>query len=174
MFLMSPCLVNHKAFLAIMLCVSFMVFFSGCLDQNEEGDGVVTMTMKEFVDDYKELNDNENKTFTGWFESVDAGDTVLIHDTIAIMLYEDTTDTTYVEFSSLGGRTVQFPVEGFLDAVFQLNETIEFTLHIISVNFTQEITPSDSIYVDIETYREGWDSERNAPVPIPQDIIQRV
>ncbi len=160
----------------IILIISLFVFnfVSGCL---EEKDGeIIRMTFEEFINDYHQDNvntsGNTSRQFRGWYSTLNAGDTVVIEDTLQKMMYDNTYDTTHVEFSSIRGRTVQFPVEGDLWNKFQEGDNVTITLHIIHVSFTQNISPGETMSIDIETYEEGWDKVNNHEVPVPQQCIQ--
>ncbi len=149
-------------------------FVSGCL---EEKDGeITTMTFEEFISDYHteyvNTSGNTSGQFRGWYSTLNAGDTVVIEDTLQKIVYDDTYDTTTVEFKSIEGRTVQFQVEGDLWNKFQEGDNITVTLHIIHVNYTQQISPSEIMSIDKEIYEEGWDSVNNHEIPVPQQFIQ--
>jgi hypothetical protein len=153
----------------IILCLFIISFSPGCLEDNN--GKIFKMDFEEFINDYRQDNDNTSGEFRGWYLTLDKGDTVIIHDTIKKMSYSDTYDTTYVEFSSIEGRTVQFPVEGDLWTRFQEGEDVEITLHIIHVKFTQQITSGENMSVNIETYDEGWDNTNNIHIPVPHQYI---
>ena len=149
-------------------------FVSGCL---EEKDGeIITMTFEEFINDYHtdyvNTSGNTSRQFRGWYSTLNAGDTVIIEDTLQKMVYDDTYDSTNVEFSSIEGFTVQFQVEGDLWNNFQEGDNVTLTLHIIHVSYIQQISPSETMSIDKEIYEEGWDSVNNQEVPVPQQFIQ--
>jgi hypothetical protein len=158
----------------LVICLFIFHFEHGCLE--EENGGIIRMTFAEFITDYHQdyINSTGNLSshFRGWYSSLNAGDTVIIEDTLREIEYSDTYDTTYVEFTSLGTNKVQFPVEGDLWNTFQEGDIVTITLHIIHVDFTQSMSNGESMSVDIETYKEGWDSLNNLPVPVPQQYIQ--
>jgi hypothetical protein len=166
---------NGSYTLFILIINLFIInFASGCL---EEKDGeTFRMTFEEFINDYHTDNintsGNTSSQFRGWYSALNEGDTVAIEDTLQKMMYLDTYNTTYVEFSSTGGRTVQLQVAGDLWDKFQEGDNVTITLHIIHVSFTQNISPGETISVDIETYKEGWDSINNHEIPVPQQCIQ--
>jgi hypothetical protein len=158
--------------LVISLCV--FNFVSGCL---EEKDGeIIKMTFEEFINDYHtdyvNTSGNTSRQFRGWYSTLNAGDTVVIEDTLQKMVYDDIYGITTVEFSSIEGRTVQFQVEGDLWNKFQEGDNVTLTLYIIHVSYTQQISPSETISIDKEIYEEGWDSVNNHEIPVPQQFIQ--
>jgi len=156
--------------------ISLFVFniVTGCLEETN-GD-IIKMTFEEFINDYHtdyvNTSENASRQFRGWYSTLDAGDTVVIEDTLQKMVYDDTYGITTIEFSSIEGRTVQFQVEGDLWNKFQEGDNVTITLHIIHVSYTQQISPNETISIDKETYEEGWDSANNNEIPVPQQFIQ--
>ena len=136
-------------------------------------DKTVTMTFEEFATDMKSDYNNQTKTATYWFQSVNDGDTVIVHDTIHNISYSQSEDYTNIEFTSLLGRSLA--IQGDITRDFATGDTIEIKMHIISLTFTQPMASTNEDWtVKMETMKEGWDTENNEYIPVPQKYVTRV
>jgi len=139
----------------------------------ETGDNsdAITMTFNEFLNDYRSSIDNESRTITYYFQSLNQGDTLIIKDTINTISYNETQGYTSIEFISYPGDT--FPIEGDITDEFTKDETVEITVHIISVSFTdQHPTTGETWTFNMETLEEEWDAENKTYMLLPAEYIQ--
>lgn len=126
----------------------------------------VIMTFFQFTRDYTQDMDNITRTVTYGFQSLIPGDTLIIRDVINNTLYDPSNEYTNIEFTSAIGTS--FPVQGDITDEFVPGDIVELELHIISVNFTDQHPYTGEVwFIEMETYREGWDSENNMPILIP-------
>ena len=155
----------------VMGCL-FAVFFScGCLE--DSGGRVITMTVGEFIGDYNFSVDTDARVYVGWYNSLDEGDTLVLNDTISVITYHENVNFTAINFETL--LNYDFEVEGNITGMFGPGDTVEIRVHIIGVRYNAEVPPLYDIWVfERETIKEGWDSESNRPVPVPQEHIRGV
>jgi len=136
-------------------------------------DKTVTMTFEEFADDITSDYNNQTKTATYWFRSLNDGDTVIVHDTIHNISYSESEDYTHIEFNSRLGNS--FAIQGDITDDFSPGDTIEIKMHIISLTFTQRNTNTNEDWtIKMETMKEGWDMENNEYIPIPRKYVTKV
>ena len=133
-------------------------------------DKTVTMTFKEFANDLASDYNNQTKTATYWFQSLNDGDTVIVHDTIHNISYSESEDYTNIEFNSLLERS--FAIQGDISDDFAPGDTIEIKMQIISLTFTQSMTSTNEDWtIKMETMKEGWDTENHEYIPVPQKYV---
>ena len=161
---------KEKVLLLVLLNLFLFVFHCGCLENDEEHS--LIMTMGEFLDDYKSNVDNDSHKITSWYISLDAGDTVIIRDTISFIRYNEANNITFIEFVSFNG--VESPIGGNITDTFKAGDTIEINLHIIRTSFMAVVPPDEIWAYDIEVIKEGWDSESDTTIPIPGNLIRWV
>jgi hypothetical protein len=128
------------------------------------------MTFGELVNDYDRDIDEETNTLHEYFVTLEDGDAIIVRDAINDIVYREESDDTGIEFVSFIGE--RFSINGDVTNEFVKGDYIEITLHIISVNYTQQNANTGEIWTfNRETLQEGWDSKNNAFVPIPQRYI---
>jgi len=136
-------------------------------------DKKVIMTFNEFVTDLAYDYDNDTKTMTYWFKTLNDGDTVLIHDTIYNVAFIQSDDFSNIEFTSFRGSN--FTIAGDITDDYSPGDTVEIKMHIISVQFTEKDTSTNELWtINMETMKEGWDSENNEYIPVPQKYLTHI
>lgn len=128
----------------------------------------VTMTMEELISDYIQNTDDTTKTYSYQLESLDDGDMLIIKDTLKSVFYMETNHYTLIDFESAASPPIM--IEGDITDNFGNGDTIELTLHILYVTFTQEID-GDTWTIELETFQEGWENDTKVSVPIPQEFL---
>ena len=159
---------KEKVFLLVLLNLFLFIFHCGCLEN--DGEHSLIMTMGEFLNDYESNVDNNTHKITAWYTSLDAGDTVIIRDTIKFIRYNESTNITFIEFVSI--NSAESPISGNITDTFKAGDTIELKLHVIRTSFMAIIPPDEIWAYDLEVIKEGWDSESNTTIPIPEDFIR--
>lgn len=130
----------------------------------------VSMTFREFVTDLAYDYDNDTKTMTYWFRTLNDGDTVIIHDTIYNVAFIQSEDLSNIEFSSFKGNN--FSIAGDITDDYSPGDTVEIKMHIISVLFTDRDTYTNELWtINMETMKEGWNTENNEYIPVPQKYL---
>jgi hypothetical protein len=158
----------HGFLLVITLGALFCM--PGCLE-NEEGT-LVTMTLRELIEDYNQSTDNNTKTITYWLMSLDDGDKISIRDTIENMTLRTSENESYTRiiFESIENQSLS--VEGDATNDFENGDEVELNLHIINVTFTdQHPYTGETWTIHYEIFREGWDSENKKVIPIPRKFL---
>jgi len=144
-----------------------------CFHHVNPADKTVTMTFEEFANDLASDYNNQTKTATYWFQSLNDGDTVIVHDTIHNVSYSQSEDHTNIEFNSLLERS--FAIQGDITHDFATGDTIEIKMHIISLTFTQSMTSTNEDWtIKMETMKEGWDTKNHEYIPVPQKYVTKV
>lgn len=150
---------KHAVFMAV-LCAG-VICSCGCLEQSAQAK---VMTMNEFLQDYTESRDNATKTLIYELASLDAGDTLVIRDTLLNLSFNAERNYTLVLFSSVTNQV--FAVAGDITGSYEKNDDVKLTVHIIRVNF-----PYQGWNITYETFQEGWDTATNNTIPFPQSVI---
>ncbi len=150
-------------------CLFIVIFNCGCL---ESGEGkVITMTIEEFVNDYKQSIDNDTKKITYSLKSLNDGDTLIIKDTLNDIVYNESYNDTMIDFETMIGYS--FFIEGDITNTFNIGDMIELTLHIIKVTYLEQDPYTDEIWtIEQDTFKEGWNSEYNTFAPIPREYMR--
>lgn len=144
---------------------------AGCIEDGGESGETVTMTLGEFSDDYVRSTDNATRTMTDMLSSLEPGDVLLLRDTITNMTYLPGVGYTQVEFASR--RSVGFPIAGDVTTSLAVGDTVEATLHIIAVTYTEELRNGTWTFKQ-EYFREGWDAKNESFAPVPRASVRRV
>jgi hypothetical protein len=156
---------THKNFSGVLICGFFILStlcFSGCI--NDDQETVVVMTMWENIQDYQEIEDTENHTFTGGYRSLDDGDTLIIKDAIGKLIYDDNAKVSYLEFETLMGYPLAF--QGDITYQYRPTDLVALKVHIIKVTFVEQQDDGELWTIEFETFEEGWDSSDDSIIPI--------
>ena len=140
------------------------VFLAGCIQQSEKR--VFTMNMNEVLQDM-EYNISGQNYYSG-FKSMNAGDTLIIKDTIANMTYNDFYNGTMVIFSSNSSRGLIF--QGNITGKFHIGDNVTVKLHIMEDKFDYDYQ-GQTWNIDIEYYEEAWDKTNHTQKYIPLDAM---
>ena len=131
------------------------------------------MNFDEFITDYQQDIDNESRTITYYFQSLNPEDTLIIKDTINTISYNATGGYTSVEFISYPGDT--FPIEGDITNEFTTGDAVQITVHIISTSFTDQNPYTGETWTfNIETFEELWDNENKTYKSLPSEYIHLI
>lgn len=149
------------------VCILIAVLNCGCIGNDKEN--VVTMTIEELINDYKQSSNNTTKTYSYQLESLDDGDVLIIKDTLNNVLYQEPYQYTLIDFGS--AESPPFAIEGNITDKFRNGDDVELKVHIIHVIFVQQLD-NETWTIELETFQEGWDSETNTSVPIPQSYLK--
>ena len=142
--------------------------YIGLVENN--GGKVVTMTMKEMINDYDYSWDNDTKKITSLLKSLDEGDILIIRDTLNDLVYNESGDYTVIDFETMIGYT--FFIEGNITDIFEKGDDVELTFTIIKVAYTQEIY-YDIWFIEEEIFEEIWDNETYTFTVVPQKCIRQ-
>ena len=180
-----------KTILGIGIIILMLVIFvSGCTDsddsKDEESDNggttgnTYTMTAKEFNDDM--IMDKDWNTYeTMDYISLEGGDTLIIQDTIAEILYNPVTDSTTVTFEWIEGEvtaSLNLQFEGNITGSYQVGYEVKVTVKIKHVTFTFEVGEMLIDY-DIEIFEEQWTTQEDyvysgGRSPLPSTSIEKI
>jgi hypothetical protein len=137
----------------------------------KDNNNAVIMTFNEFLNDYHSNIDNASRLITYYFQSLNEGDTLIIRDTINTISYNATRGYTNIQFISYPGDT--FPIQGDITDEFKIGDSVEITLHIIEVSFTdQHPSTGETWTFNLETLEEEWDAENKTYKLLPAEYIQ--
>ena len=148
----------------VTICLMLVLFISGCTEQDNSGTdnnnggttgNTYTMTARELNED---MTMSLGDPVTIAYDSLEDGDTVIIHDTIASVYYNSETDRTTVTFSWTDEEmttALNLPFEGDISASYQSGDEVKITVTIKHVTFSytfEEVT----LNYDIEIFEEQW------------------
>jgi hypothetical protein len=129
------------------------------------------MTFQGFIDGYNQTYSNESKKIISDFLYLDAGDTLLIWDTLHNITYGDANGYTSIGFVSMPGTS--FRIQGDITDDYQIGDNVEIELHIIKATFTDVNPYTNEIWTyEIETFKEIWDNENRIYIPLPNEYIR--
>lgn len=151
----------------IVICQFIVILNCGCLESNESV--TMIMTMEELIDSYNLSIDNDTKTYSYLLENLNDGDTLYIRDTLNTITYNEYNNYTLIYFESI--TSPPFTIDGDITGDFRVGDSIELRLHILYVNFTQQMN-GETWIVKLETFQEGWNAENMTSTPIPQKYIR--
>jgi len=180
-----------KKAIAIMciLCMGLVLFVSGCTEEDNTGTNnnnggttgnTVTMTAKEVNDDM--AMDSDWSTYVKFlYNSLEDGDTLIIHDTIDEISYSSDTDRTTVTFdTSEGGdmsSSLNYPFEGDITSSYQTGDEVKITGTIKYIEETYEQGGASMDY-ELELFEEMWtnidDYVANQGGALPSSSITKV
>ena len=181
---------KKKLILAGIIVLSLVLLLSGCTENNDDGNGdssepkTVTMNAQEYGEDMDIQMSQTSMTQS--FKSLNDGDTLIFQDSISSISYDDTTDSTTVNFeysqdADNGGTqtsTASFLFEGNLTADYSVGDEVKITVKIKHVTVTIQ-----GMTIDMEIYEEYWESEQyftdnymtgNPYKPLSSDKITKV
>jgi hypothetical protein len=162
---------NKKNFIVFLICIAILVLTCGCIEEDEQES--LIMTFGDLLEDYNQNVDNETKTVTEWFISLEDGDTFLIRDAINSISYDEGNDITGIEFMSLVGERLS--VAGDITGELKIRDNVELELHIKNVSFTEKDPYTGETWTfERETIQEGWDSLNNTYTPFPPQVIRKI
>lgn len=164
------------------ICIIFcaVIATAGCLNDDDDSrdSTVTTMTMQAYLDQYRQRKNTANKTAYIWLTSLNAGDTVIINDTIDTITYNTSSqkNRTLITFSTVNSTSPLrggLAFQGNITDRFHPGDTITVTAHIANVTFYQTQPSIGATWtVHYELFREQWDNVTNASVPLPQRCIE--
>lgn len=155
-----------------MACV--LVISAGCLDDGTDdndtnGSHASSLTYAEFRDDYDSSLNEEMLTATSHLRSFDEGDTVVIEDRLAHVIYNPPVDTTTLTFASYPQLDVM-AVEGNITDEFALDDIVAITSEIINVTYSYQYQGQNwTVYY--ETLADTWDIDKETEKPLPREAI---
>jgi hypothetical protein len=153
----------------ISLCFIITVFHSGCVDNNQDNtnNNSLLMTYGQFIADYTIRIDNETRIVREYFQSLDAGDTVIIRDTINTLTYWESHAATQIDFASSYHKD-NVSIRGDITGEYVGGDNVILELTITSDLFTREHNTTGEIWTyDLEMVNEMWDKEKRTSVAIP-------
>ena len=162
----------RKVIMAIAVSAIFML--AGCAEK-KEGAKTLTMNMNGFIkftqNDTETHIDNATYSYYENLKSLNAGDALIIEDTIKNMTYNTQYNATLINFSSNG--SAKLPFKGDLKNKFQNGEKVRINLHIIEDKYTMPYQ-GHTWNIDIEAFEELWDSQNHTQKRLlsPDIIIQ--
>ena len=147
--------------LVSILCLVMVLFISGCTEQSntETNTGkTVTMTAEEVFNDMK--MDSDWSTYIKiLYNSLDDGDTLIIHDTIDNISYNPETNRTTITFNVSQdenmSNSLNFPFEWNLTGFYHVGDEVKITGTIKHVKFTYEQNGNSMDY-ELEIFKEMW------------------
>ena len=115
------------------------------------------------------------------YTTLEDGDTLIIHDTIDEISYDETLDRTTVSFdTSEGGdmsSSLNYPFEGDITTTYAVGDEVKITATIKHVQGTYEQTGSSMEY-ELEVFEEPWtnidDFMTNQGGALPSTNIDKV
>lgn len=153
----------------ILGCVLFlMCCHCGCVE-NEQNEPIV-MTFEELINDYKSTYNWEAAYRIENFTSLTQGDTLILRDQIHTITYLADENITQIEFNSSTGLDNFFPIQGNITGAFSIGNSVEIRLHIIKVTFSH-LENNQSVTIERETFKEGYDTNTNTYIPVPAEYI---
>ena len=138
------------------------------------GNEPIIMTMQEVIYDAHISSDNNTKEWWSYFESLDEGDTVIIHDTLSNVTFDEENNQTLLVFVSQEDNTLPFPITGNLEGYLMAGDTLEIITHVVWVSYPHEFYPGEIWTIYLETFSELWDTDTNSPTSLPSENIHRV
>jgi hypothetical protein len=153
-----------------LLCLSLIVSSSGCLENS--GGKEVTMTMDQVIKDNYQHEDNITRKYTSGFDSLKHGDVLIILDVLDNITYLFDEYQTKVKFTS---SNQLISIEGDITNEFSKGDLVKVTLHIIRVLFSKEDPYTGEFWTfELETFEEGWNSDSDTIIPLPNSVISHV
>jgi len=154
-----------KQIFGICIVVLMLVaLVSGCTENKTTDNGggatgnTYTMTAKEVQNDM--TMDSDWSTYVKiLFNSLEDGDTLIIHDTIDDISHSSDTDRTTITFNTSEGgdmtSSLNYPFEGDITGSYQIGDEVKITATIKHVEATYEQDGSSMDY-ELEIFEEMW------------------
>lgn len=153
------------------VCFGLALFVSGCTQKDNSGtnnNNDETTTGNTYTMTAKEVESDMNFT-SDWstyvrilYNSLEEGDTLIIHDTIDNISYDPDKNRTTITFdTSEGGdmtSSLNYPFEGDLTDTYSVGDTVEINDKIEHVEFTDNSSGTTIIY-EVETFEKLWTSK---------------
>ena len=177
-------------YIAFGVIILLVIGFSGCTEQNNNGDGNGTIKDNEFRMNATQLLDDMDKQsdfatyITLDYKSMEEGDTLVLTDKISEIQYLNDVDATKIVFkvtvTETQWKSTQFFFKGDITSSYKVGDTVRITVNI------KHVTLSDvqGMNVDIEIYDEAWESEKyyrshmttsmGGFYPMPIDTITKI
>lgn len=181
---------NKMKYIAFGVIILLVIGFSGCTEQNNNGDGNGTIKDNEFRMNATQLLDDMDKQsdfatyITLDYKSMEEGDTLVLTDKISEIQYLNDVDATKIVFkvtvTETQWKSTQFFFKGDITSSYKVGDTVRITVNI------KHVTLSDvqGMNVDIEIYDEAWESEKyyrshmttsmGGFYPMPIDTITKI
>ncbi len=141
-----------------------ILLLTGCVTEGK----TVIMNMDELGKDIEENMDNSSATYYQGFKSLNKGDILIIKDEISSITYRQDYNATIIHFASNNSSSLVF--EGDLTGKFDNGDNVRIKLHIIEDKYN--ITYQGREWsIDLEMYKEGWDTSRHTIKMLPSDVI---
>ena len=154
-----------KILIFCVIFVGLVLFFSGCTEQDNSGTNGGTDTGKTVTMTAVEANNDMNfesdwQTYVKiFYNSVNDGDTLIIHDTIDDILYDPDMDRTKISFDTSEeentSSSLNYPFQGDLTNTYSIGDTVKITDKIKYVKFTDDSTGTTITY-EIELFEKTW------------------
>jgi hypothetical protein len=134
----------------------------------------VRMTYQQVIHDAVLSFDNETKDWWSDFGQLEAGDTVIIHDTLSNVTYIQEENRTELVFVSQTDNVLALNVKGSQSGFLEVGDTLEIFVHVVWVSYLHEFWEGEIWTIHVETFRELWDYETNSPSALPLENIHIV
>ncbi|GEM_PF-4754056 len=159
-----------KRIIAILciVCFGLALFISGCTQQDKNGTNnnnggsttgkTITMTAKEVESDMNFTSDWQ--TYMKFlYNSLEDGDTLIIHDTIDNISFDPEMNRTKVTFDTSEegdmSSSMNYPFQGDLTGTYLIGDTVKITDKIKHVEFTDDSTGATISY-ELEIFEKMW------------------
>ena len=143
-----------------------ILLLTGCVTQGK----TVVMNMDEVGKDVEEKMDNQSATYYQGFKSLNAGDILIIKDEISSIQYRQDYNATIIHFASNNSSSLVFA--GNLTGIYSDGDNVRVKLHIIEDKYN--ITYQGRNWkIDLEMYKEGWDTSSHRVKMLQSDTISK-
>ena len=134
----------------------------------------IRMTYQDVILGANLSMDNVTKDWWSNVRQFEEGDTVIIHDTLSNVTYNQEQDKTQLVFISQTDNSLPLSVQGNQSGLLEVGDTLEIFVHVIWVSYLHEFWPGETWTIHEETFSELWDNKTNSHCPLPLENIHIV